>query len=78
MSKKFPPVTSRDVIKVLLNLGYKEANQKGSHRQFSKEKSAKVTVPDHGSKQLPDGTLSSIWRQMGITKPQFHEILKGL
>lgn len=78
MSKKFPPVTSREVIKVLLSLDYQEVNQSGSHRQFSKEGASKVTVPDHGGKQIRDGTLSSIWRQMSLTKTQFHEILKGL
>jgi len=41
--------------------------QKGSHKQFiHPEKPGKVTVADHGKKDIPPGTLNSILKQAGL------------
>jgi predicted RNA binding protein YcfA (HicA-like mRNA interferase family) len=41
--------------------------QTGSHKQFVHPgKSGKVTVADHGKKEIPPGTLNSILKQAGL------------
>ena len=59
-------MNSRDVIRELLNDGWYEVAQVGSHRQFKHpRKSGRVTVP-HPKRDLPIGTLRSIEKQAGI------------
>ena len=59
-------MTSRAVIRRLLDEGWGEVRQKGSHKQFKHpDKPGLVTVPTHGSKDIPAGTLDKIFRQAG-------------
>ena len=57
----------REVIRRLLNDGWVQVAQKGSHRQFKHpSKPGKVTVPGKPSDDLPEGTYRSILRQAGL------------
>ena len=59
-------MTSRQVIRRLLDEGWYEVRQSGGHKQFRHdEKPGLVTVPTHGSKDIPPGTLANIFRQAG-------------
>jgi predicted RNA binding protein YcfA (HicA-like mRNA interferase family) len=59
-------MTSREVIKRLEGEGWREVRQVGGHKQFKHSlKSGLVTVPVHGSKDIPKKTLASIARQAG-------------
>jgi predicted RNA binding protein YcfA (HicA-like mRNA interferase family) len=59
----------RDAIRLLVNDGWMQVSQKGSHRQFKHAaKPGKVTVPGQVSDDLPVGTLKSILRQAGLEK----------
>jgi len=54
----------REVIKRLINDGWYEARQRGSHRVFKHpQKSGIVVVPGHFSDDIAIGTLKSIWKQ---------------
>ena len=56
---------SKDVIKWLEAEGWVLIHAKGSHYQFTHPaKPGRVTVP-HPKKDLPVGTLRSIYRQVG-------------
>lgn len=57
-----------EIIKRLLNDGWIQVSQKGSHRQFKHPvKKGRVTVPDHGRNiDLPKGTENSILKQAGL------------
>lgn len=58
--------SSRAVIAMLLADGWYQVNQVGSHKQFKHPtKPGRVTVPDP-RKDLPVGTLKSIYRQAGL------------
>ena len=57
---------SADIIKALEADGWREASQKGSHKQFKHPtKTGRVTVP-HPVKDMPPGTLRSIEKQSGV------------
>jgi predicted RNA binding protein YcfA (HicA-like mRNA interferase family) len=59
-------MSSRDVIRRLLDDGWFEVAQVGSHRQFKHAtKPGRVTVP-HPKRDIPLGTLKSIEKQAGI------------
>jgi len=56
---------SAEIIARLLKNGWILHNIRGSHRQFKHpEKTGKVTVP-HPKKDLPKGTIKSIYKQAG-------------
>jgi predicted RNA binding protein YcfA (HicA-like mRNA interferase family) len=61
-------MNSRDVIRRLIAVGWVLSRTKGSHRQFKHPtKAGLVTVP-HPKRDLPRGTLRSIFKQAGWTE----------
>jgi len=71
---KLPILTGREIIKALIKAGFIFRNQTGSHVHLIRvheEKKYLVTVPDHGNKEIPIGTLLSIIRQSGMTRDEF-------
>lgn len=61
-----------EIIRILKEDGWYFKEQKGSHQQFIHGvKPGKVTVPVHGAKDIPTGTLGSIFKQAGIKKSKF-------
>lgn len=59
-------MTSTDVIRLLIDDGWKLDSTRGSHHHFKHpEKKGKVTVP-HPRKDLPQGTVNSILKQAGL------------
>jgi len=60
---------SRKLIRLLEAHGWQQVAQKGSHVQFRHpNKPGRVTVP-HPNRDLPRGTVVSIYRQAGLTRP---------
>ena len=60
-------MNSRQVIRLLEKDGWLLKAQSGSHKQFAHPvKPGKVTVADHGKKEIPPGTLNSILKQAGL------------
>lgn len=59
-------MNSREVIAKLKADGWQMVAAKGSHHQFKHPtKPGRVTVP-HPKRDLPKGTLNSIWKQAGL------------
>ncbi len=57
----------REVICQIVNDGWFQVTQKGSHRQFKHPtKLGKVTIPGKLSDDLPIGTYKSILKQAGL------------
>ena len=50
-------------------------HQRGSHLYLGNEENKTVTVPIHGSKDIPIGTLYNIIvKQAGLTVDEFNEL----
>jgi len=71
---KLGRLTARKVIQKLKKAGFYETHQRGSHLYLKSEDGTKiVTVPVHGSKDIPIGTLYAIVvRQAGLTVDEFN------
>jgi predicted RNA binding protein YcfA (HicA-like mRNA interferase family) len=55
------------VVRLLEKNGWILKTKKGSHKQFvHPKKPGKITVADHGKKEIPPGTLNSILKQAGL------------
>jgi predicted RNA binding protein YcfA (HicA-like mRNA interferase family) len=60
-------MTAREILKVLHQDGWYDADQDGSHLQLKHPtKPGKVTVAVHGKKDIPPGTLNKILKQAGL------------
>jgi predicted RNA binding protein YcfA (HicA-like mRNA interferase family) len=64
-------VKVRDVIKLIEADGWYLVVTKGSHRQYKHStKAGRVTIAGHLSHDLAPGTLSSIFKQAQVKKPE--------
>ena len=61
-------LTAKEIESILARYGFDLIDQRGSHRKWRNlETRAVVTVPDHGSKEVPLGTVRQIMLSAGIT-----------
>jgi len=58
-------VKGKDLVKLLMNHGWKVDRIKGSHHIMTKDTKT-VVVPVHGTRDIPKGTENSIRRQAGL------------
>lgn len=61
----------RELAKKLRSIGCREIRRRGSgsHRKWFNPTTGKgTTIPDWGHKDLKEGTISAIYRQLGIEK----------
>jgi predicted RNA binding protein YcfA (HicA-like mRNA interferase family) len=68
-----PTVSGKQAVRTLLRLGFKIDRIRGSHHVMLRDGSLvrAVSVPVHGSKPLPRGTLHDIIKKSGFTAEQF-------
>ena len=57
----------RDVAKLLERLGFVEARQRGSHRQYRHADGRGTTVPYHPGRDISPTLLRKIARDVGLT-----------
>jgi predicted RNA binding protein YcfA (HicA-like mRNA interferase family) len=60
-----------EVIAVLERLGFVEARQKGSHKQFRHPDGRGTTVPGHPGRDISPILLRQIARDIGLTGEEF-------
>ena len=58
-------VTGRELLKVLRNHGRQLDRVTGSHHIMKKQEKT-LTIPVHGKKDIPKGTLNSILKEAGL------------
>ena len=69
-----PTISFRDLIRRVEVLGFERVRQKGSHIRFVHPDGRKVTIPDHGLKDVPRGLLAKIIRlDLEMTTGDFFE-----
>ncbi len=75
MSPRQPVVNAKQIIKALKKLGFRLDRQTGSHAIFIKENYLRVTVPVHGKKDLPPGTIRQILDDAQITFDELKKLI---
>ena len=73
---KLNRLSAKKVIQKLHKAGFIETHQRGSHLYLKNNNGTKiVTVPTHGSKNIPIGTLYNIVvRQAGLSVAEFNNL----
>ena len=62
-----PVLTAREVARLLLGLGFVEARQRGSHKQFRHPDGRGTTVPFHAGRDIAPALLRKIAEDIGLT-----------
>jgi predicted RNA binding protein YcfA (HicA-like mRNA interferase family) len=60
---RLPLLTSKELIKILLQLGFELKRQRGSHKFFQHKDGRTTVIPDHGTEQIDRGLLNKIIKQ---------------
>ena len=67
---KLPVISGKELIRVLLRNGFAQVRQAGSHVLLEHSDGRITTIPVHGNKDMPKGTLRGILRDIEITPEQ--------
>ena len=62
-----PVLKTSEVIVILLNLGFTEVRQRGSHKQFRNVDGRCTTVPIHKGRDISPVLLRQIAKDIGLT-----------
>lgn len=66
-----PILKPREVVAILLALGFVEVRQRGSHKQYRHADGRGTTVPFHSGRDIAPSLLRKIARDIGLTVDQF-------
>lgn len=66
-----PFLKPSEVVAILERLGFMEARQKGSHKQFKHSDGRFTTVPFHQGRDISPVLLKQIVKDIGITIDEF-------
>ena len=66
-----PVLKPKKVVAILMNLGFREVRQRGSHKQFRHPDGRGTTVPFHSGKDISPILLRQICKDIGLTMEEF-------
>jgi predicted RNA binding protein YcfA (HicA-like mRNA interferase family) len=66
-----PVLKPREVVALLERLGFTEARQRGSHKQFRHPDGRSTTVPFHAGRDISPTLLRQIARDLGLSIDDF-------
>ena len=72
---KLPLLKARELIKILIGLGFYQTRQKGSHAFFANSEGKTTVVPVHPTKQIGKGLLRSILHDIQISPGEFKKLI---
>lgn len=73
---KLPVIKAKQLLKVLIKLGFYKHHQAGSHVQLKHSDGRRTTVPNHPSHEIRPGTLKAILDDIEISTEEFISILR--
>ncbi|NOT01418.1 MAG: type II toxin-antitoxin system HicA family toxin [Phycisphaerales bacterium] len=69
-----PPILKpREVVAILIRLGFVEVRSRGSHRQYRHPDGRGTTVPFHASRDISPVLIRQIAKDIGLTVEEFVE-----
>jgi predicted RNA binding protein YcfA (HicA-like mRNA interferase family) len=70
------PLAAREVIKVLVKLGFRIVRRRGSHVVLKHSDGRITVVPVHAGEKIGRGLLLKIIKDVKLTKEQFLKLLE--
>jgi predicted RNA binding protein YcfA (HicA-like mRNA interferase family) len=72
---KLPIISGRELIKILVKLGYHEVRQRGSHIRLECGNRKSVTVPNY--KSIDRSLMRKILRDVELTTEEFNNLFEN-
>ncbi|MFL6230988.1 MAG: type II toxin-antitoxin system HicA family toxin [Pyrinomonadaceae bacterium] len=69
----YPVLKPREVVSILEKLGFVEARQRGSHKQYRHEDGRSTTVPFHSGRDISPALLRQIAKDIHLTLEEMLE-----
>ncbi|MBW1781321.1 MAG: type II toxin-antitoxin system HicA family toxin [Deltaproteobacteria bacterium] len=66
-----PVLKPKEVVAILIRLGFSEVRQRGSHKQFRHKNGRVTTVPFHSGRDISPILLRQICKDIGLTVEEF-------
>ena len=66
-----PVLKPKEVVAVLIQLGFQEIRQRGSHKQFRHSDGRVTTVPFYSARDISPILLRQICKDIGLTIEEF-------
>ncbi len=73
---KLKPISAKELIRILNNLGFEEIRQRGSHKYFKHPDGRATVVPVHSGRDIGRGLLRKIINEIEIEREEFLKYLK--
>ncbi|MFH1831276.1 MAG: type II toxin-antitoxin system HicA family toxin [bacterium] len=73
---KLPTISGKDLVKIIIKLGFSIARQKGSHLILKHSDGRVTVVPCHNNEDLDKGLLKKILRDIDMSMDDFIKIIK--
>mgnify|MGYP001565122024 CR=1 len=71
MTARIPMLKTRDIMRVLISLGFRLIRQRGSHAFFQHPDGRSTLVPSHGGEDIGRGLLRQILREVELSPEEF-------
>lgn len=71
---RLSPIRSRELVAILLKLGFEKAHQKGSHIRLKHPDGRRTTVPLHPGEKVGKGLLRKILRDTNLSTQEFDKL----
>ncbi len=68
---KLPVLSAKELIKILLKIGFKEIRQRGSHKYFKHPDGRTTVVPVHSGRDVGRGLLRRIIKEIELSREEF-------
>ncbi len=72
-----PRVSGREIVRALRRAGWTVARIEGSHHMMQEPEGRIVSVPVHGAKTLPVGTIKGVIEDIGVDVETFIRLLRN-
>ncbi|MBT3602860.1 MAG: type II toxin-antitoxin system HicA family toxin [Candidatus Latescibacteria bacterium] len=72
---RLPRLTGKEIIAALKNAGFEVVRIKGSHHRLKHADGRVTTVPVHAGETIGPGLMSSILRDVELTRDEFFLLL---
>ncbi len=76
MNGKLPRVTTKEVEKAILKIGYLPKRQSGSHRIYKNQGGRRITLPIHPEKIIHPKIIKRILIENNLIIERFRELIK--
>lgn len=75
---KLPPISGKNLCKILERLGFEKVYGKGSHIRYKHTDGRRTVIPIHSNEDLSIALLKEILRQIKLDNEEYEKLRKNI